>query len=335
MTPIARHRDLSLAARGALLLATLAAFGLASTDFQRLHNVFALLQSGALLGLVAVGLAMTMLAGEFDLSVGSMVTVSGIVTLKLADLGAPTAVAIAVGFGLIVGTANAAVTAWLRVSSLVVTVGMMMALSGFASWLADGKAVTIDNYVPSEILDDPVGSVFSVRSLITLGVFLAIALIIRFTRIGRDMIATGSLRSAAEAGGVRVKSSLLAAFVVSAGCAALAGSLLSLSLATATPTMGSNLLLQAASAAILGGVSLSGGVGRPMGVLIGALILATVNNGLGVLGIGTAGILFANGALLLLVVLVEGPVARNCLLSLRAGLAAHSIRSQIEEEQRT
>lgn len=313
--------SVSTASRGALLVAILLVFSIASPEFLRLQNVYALFQASALLGLVALGLTLTMIAGEFDLSVGAMVAASGIITLKLADHGVGMAILSAVAFGIAVGLVNAVITASMRISSLVVTVGTMMALSGFASWLADGKAVTIDNFVPSEVLDDPVAAIFSLRSLVTLGLFIGLAAMIRSTRAGRDIIATGSYRAVAAASGVRLGLSLGLVFTISAACAALAGSLLSLSLATATPTMGGSLLLQAVSAAILGGVALSGGVGRPMGALLGTLILAALNNGLGVLGTSTAGILLANGVVLLLVVLIEGR-AGSALLNLFRGHAS-------------
>lgn len=315
----------SLAARVSLLVCIVLIFGAASPEFIRPQNMYALFQASALLGLVALGLGLTMIAGEFDLSVGSMVAASGIITLKLAPYGIPVAILGALAFGAAIGLINALVTASLRISSLVVTVGTMMALSGFASWLADGKAVTIDNFVPSELLDDPVAVIFSLRSLVTLAAFVGLAALIAYTRIGRDIIAAGSHRSVAEASGVRLSLSLGIVFVVSALCAALAGSLLSLSLATATPTMAGNLLLQAASAAILGGVALTGGVGRPLDVLLGVLVLAALNNGLGVQGTSTPGILLANGLVLLLVVLIEGKPGAALLRHFRpsAGRSSH------------
>lgn len=309
--------SVSTISRGALLAVILLIFSLASPDFLRVQNVYALFQATSLLGLVALGLTLTMIAGEFDLSVGAMVAASGIITLKLADHGVAVAILSALAFGIVIGLFNAGVTASMRISSLVVTVGTMMGLSGFASWLADGKAVTIDNFLPSEMLDDPVGAIFSLRSLITLGAFFGLAAMIRTTRAGRDIIATGSYRAVAAASGVRLGLSLALVFAISGACAALAGSLLSLSLATATPTMGASLLLQAVSAAILGGVALTGGVGRPMGALLGTLILAALNNGLGVLGTSTAGILLANGVVLLLVVLIEGRPGAMLLQHLR------------------
>jgi ribose/xylose/arabinose/galactoside ABC-type transport system permease subunit len=293
-------------ARLALLVALVVVFAILSDKFLSPRNIYALLQSFSLLGLVAVGLSLTMIAGEFDLSVGSMVAVSGLVTIVFGGEGLVLGALAAIGFAILIGLANAAIVHWLRVSSLVVTVGTMMALSGLAFWLAGGKVISTDQFGPGFLLDERIAGVFSLRSLVTLAVFVILGLMMRYTLVGRDIRAIGSKRTVAAASGARIGPALTAAFVISAAAAALAGSLLSMSLASASATTGGNILLQAASAAIVGGVALSGGVGSVGGVLVGSLILATMNNGLSLIGMGATGILFANGLVLMVVVLFDG-----------------------------
>jgi ribose/xylose/arabinose/galactoside ABC-type transport system permease subunit len=258
-----------------------------------------------------------MIAGEFDLSVGSMVAVAGLITVKTGDANILVGVALAAAFGLLVGLANAAIFAWLKVSSLVVTVGTMMTLSGLAFLLAGGRVISMSNYDAGALLDNPILSVFSLRSLITVAAFIIAFGLMRLTRVGRDIVATGSKRTVATASGARVGVSLVIVFCLSGFCAAVAGSLLSISLATASATMGANLMLQGASAAIIGGVALSGGVGGPLGVLTGVLILTALNNGLSLLGTNAPGILFANGLVLLVVVLLDGRLASEIMEGLR------------------
>jgi ribose/xylose/arabinose/galactoside ABC-type transport system permease subunit len=295
------------ALRLGLLIIAVALFSLLLDNFGTPRNAYALFQSFALLGLVTLGLALTMLVGEFDLSVGSMVAVGGLITLKVggADhllLG----MVAAAGFAIVVGLFNALVFSWLRLSSLVITVGSMIALGGFAYWLADGRVVNTDNFDAGSLLDDSMLGIFSLRSLLTLGAFVAAFGLLKYTRLGRNILATGSRAAAAKASGVSTTAVYVVVFVLSALCASLAGSLLSISLATASATMGNNLLLQAASAAIIGGIALSGGIGGVGGVLVGVLILTALNNGLGLLGASAASMLFANGLVLLVVVLLDG-----------------------------
>jgi ribose/xylose/arabinose/galactoside ABC-type transport system permease subunit len=292
--------------RTGLLLGLSVLFGVGNPVFLSVGNAYALLQSVALLGLVTLGLAITMIAGEFDLAVGSMLAVAGLVTITLLGQGVIVAVAASIAIAIAVGVGNGVVVRWLGVSSLVVTVGMMMFLSGLAFQIAGGKVITTDNFDPGFALDQPILSVLSLRSLITFAAFGICALLMRFTLIGRDIRAVGSLRAVAEASGANVTVALIAAFCSSAVCSAFAGSLLSMSLASASATTGGGIMLQAVSAAIVGGVSLTGGTGSIGGVLVGAFILGVLNNGLSLIGAGSTGILFANGLVLLLVVLADG-----------------------------
>ncbi len=308
MASYQKARLLSTAAmlRLALLIGLIVIFAAWNPTFVNPRNIYALLQSFALLGMVAVGLSLTMIAGEFDLGVGSMVAVSGLLTLVVGRDDLLVGMCAALVFAIGVGVVNAFIITRFNVSSLVVTVGSMMALSGFAFWLAGGKVISTDNFDVGFALDNPILAIFSWRSLITFAGFLGAGLFLRFTLVGRDVRVTGSKRQVAVASGANVDLSLYVVFVASAFCAALAGSELSMSLASAAATTGGDLMLQAVSAAIVGGVALSGGAGTPANVLIGSLILTVMNNGLSLIGMGATGILFANGIVLMGIVLLDG-----------------------------
>lgn len=307
----------------ALLIGLAVLMAILDPTFVSGRNIYAILQSVALLGLVALGLSLTMIAGEFDLSVGSMVAVGGLITLLSGQDSLVYGMLVAVGFGVVIGAANAIIIQRLNVSSLVVTVGTMIALMGFAFWLAGGRVISTDNFDPGFFLDSQVFTIFSPRSLITIAAFAIVWAVMRFTRVGRDIRVTGSRRNMAVASGARVGVSLFVAFTLSGGLSALAGSLLSMSLASAAATTASSVMLQAVSAAIVGGVALSGGAGGPVGVLIGTLVLATMNNGLSLLGLGAATIAFANGIVLMAVVLIDGRLGDHLKDLMRKHRSAH------------
>jgi len=300
------QRLLNLAIRLVLLVGMPLIFGLSVNHYFSQANLYAIFQAFAFLGIVALGLSVTMVAGEFDLSVAAISTVAGLITVKFGGDSAWLGVVYAVIFGVVVGIANAALLPWLGVSSLVTTVGSMMFLTGIGYWLAGGRVLSYGNLDVSDFLDHNVLGIFSPRSLITVLCFIVIALFLRYTTLGRDIYASGGHRKAAIQSGARVGKALTVGFVISGGLASLGGSLLSLSLATASATMGSNILLQAASAAIVGGVALGGGIGSPLGVAMGVLILTVLNNGLGLLNATSTQILLVNGLLLLIVVLLDG-----------------------------
>ena len=292
--------------RGILLVGMVVYFTAATEGFLSLGNLYALGQTFALLGLVTLGLAMTMIAGEFDLSVGATVAVAGLVMVKVGEQNVEAGFACALVVGLALGLANGLLTLRLGVSSLVTTLGMMILLGGLAVWLEGGEAVTFSDYDLTDFIDSKVLAVFSPRSLITFACFAVAALVLRGTRLGRDIVAAGSRRKAALMSGANVPWAVVSVFVASGLCSSLAGALLSVSLGRGSSQFGGNLLLQSATAAIVGGVALSGGVGTPLGIALGVLVLAMLNNGLSLIGAGTPAILLLNGAVLMAAVLVDG-----------------------------
>ncbi|MBV8100687.1 MAG: ABC transporter permease [Verrucomicrobia bacterium] len=280
-------------------------FSFSAPHFLTAGNLFALMQAFALLGLLTLALGLTMIAGEFDLSVGSMVSLAGLCAVKLGQENPFFGVAVAAGLGIVIGLANGILFRALRISSLVVTVGTMIVLTGLSFWIAGGRVVSYENLDVADWLEKSILFALSPRSLITLLVFVLAWLFLGQTKIGRDIYATGSHRLAAEAAGARVTFTLILVFALSGCISAVAGSLLALSLATASATLGDNLMLQAASAAILGGVALSGGIGSALGMALGAFTLSALNNGLSIMGANSPTILLSNGLLLLGVVLFD------------------------------
>lgn len=291
--------------RVAVLVCLVAFFSVVNSDFLAQGNLYAMGQSFALLGLVTLGLALTMIAGEFDLSLGAIVAIAGLIMVKTGDVVPLVGIGLAVSGGVLLGLINGALTLGLAVSSLVTTLGTMILLRGLAVWIEGGEVVSYSNFDASDALDQQILGVFSPRSLITIGCFVLIAVLLRVSRVGRNIVATGSRRKAAVASGVNVKLSICVVFAISGGFAALVGALMSISLASASSQYGSSLLLQAATAAILGGVALSGGVGRPLHIALGVVILTVLNNGLNLLGAPSALILLLNGLMLILVMLFD------------------------------
>ena len=165
--------------------------------------------------------------------------------------------------------------------------------------------------------------IFSLRSLVNLALFGAAALVVGFTRLGRDLIAIGSDRRAAMIAGVNVDAFVVGIFAFSGFCAAASGALVSYSLASASPAGLSDVLVPAAAAAILGGVSLGGGTGRPLGIATGVLILAVLRSGLNAVGAPPFVNDVAMGAILLTVAILDGPY-----LMRRLGRIAPRVRAR-------
>lgn len=285
-------------------------FSLTSSWFLSGFNVYSIGQSFALSGLIAAGIALTMMVGEIDLSVAANASVAGIIALTLGDGQPVIGVVAAVAVGAVVGIFNGLVMVLFDLSSLVVTVATLVMLTGLAYLLASGNAVVTDDFATGEWLDQQLLTILSPRLLITIVVLIGLGLTLRFTRFGRDILATGSARKSAGAAGVRTQRTIVGVFTLSGVCAALGGSLLAFSLASVPPTVNGNLLLQAVTIAIVGGIALSGGTGSMTGVALGAAILVVLANGLASIGATTAAVSLVTGVVLFIFLMINRQPAR-------------------------
>ena len=262
-------------------------------------TAFSMLQQFATIGPIALGLGLSMIIREFDLSVGGMLSLAGcIAVLTGADYPA-LGVTLAVLCGLAWGLFQGGIMVWLRLGSIGVTLGGLLTLGGLAYVVTGNLSISYPRMDVAMAVNHPVLGVLSLRSLVALAAFLVAAFFMARTRVGRDVYATGSDRRAAMVAGVRTSLILPAVFACSGMLAALAGALLSYSLAAASGVALTDALVPATASAIIGGVSLTGGKGTPIGIIGGVLVLGLLNAGLNAIGtppavqdVVTGGVLF-------------------------------------------
>jgi ribose/xylose/arabinose/galactoside ABC-type transport system permease subunit len=324
---VSRRVAIDLAGRATLALAVYLFFAVTDDNFRGMDNLYPLLNGFALVGLVALGLGVTMIAGELDLSVGSLAAVAGIVTVYLSDWGPVPAIAVAVAAGAAFGAVQGGVISWLNINSLVFTIGTLIALRGLAFVISGEESVLVDldNLSISDAITRKLW-IFSPFSLITISVFVLVGLFMAFTRRGREIFAIGGGRSEARAAGVSSTVPIVIVFALSAALASLAGSLASLQSAAAQPGAFDSLLLGGVTAALVGGVSLYGGRGTIIGIVIGALTLRFLITGIASRGAPFYVEALATGGLLLAVLIVELATNRGgeLLDRLRAKTATES-----------
>lgn len=262
-------------------------------------TAFSVLQQLATIGPIALGLGLSMIVREFDLSVGGMMSLGGCIAVLTGARYPELGVALAVLFGCVWGLFQGAVMVWLRLSSIGVTLGGLLTLGGLAYVVTGNLSISYPRMDVAMAVNHPLLDVFSPRSLIALAAFLVAAFFMARTRIGRDIYATGSDRRAAAVAGVRVGIIIPGVFACSGMLAALCGALLSYGLAAASGVALTDALVPATAAAIIGGVSLTGGKGAPLGILGGVLVLGLLSAGLeavntppAVQNVVTGGVLF-------------------------------------------
>lgn len=271
------------------------------------QNIYDVLQILAGVGIVTLALGLTMIAGEFDLSVSSTFLLGGMIAV-LTGVDSPVlGVVYAVGAGIVVGLVQGVTIAKLRMESMTVTLGGFIALLGVVFVISNSQSISYANAAVGAHLDAHVLSIFSIRILIGIGIFAFSGLFLATTLVGRDLRAVGSDRKSSRTAGVRVDWILIAVFVASGSLATFAGSLQAYSLAYATPDRTVAPLIFATTAALLGGVPLSGGRGDPFGIAAGVLTLALIGEGLVILATPDYVNSLVTGGLLLLVVLMDAP----------------------------
>ena len=281
-------------------------------------DVYNTLQGFAQLGLLGLALGLTMIAGEFDLSVVGTYALGGMLAVRTGEQSAVLGVLVAMAAGALIGAGQGILVGVLRIPSMPVTLATYIALLGLTYALSGGLSVSYPNIEATLWVDHTVAGVFSPRSLITLAVFGLAALVLGGTRVGRELRAVGGDRRASRVAGVHVETTLVLLFTFSGILAALGGALLSYSFASANPDPGLQPLILAAVAALLGGVSLAGGRGTAPGLLAGALSIALIAQVVAMVALPdfTTQLLYA--ALLGVIVALESPGLRRAVDRIQA-----------------
>lgn len=275
--------------------------------FATSDNIINVLTTNSPLMIVAVGMTIAMISGGFDLSVGAVVAATG-VTIHLAlDLGlpGPMAITVAIVAGLLFGgAANGLLVAGLGLNFFVVTLGTMTAVTGLVYVVTDGQTfVLVDEFVTEVGYGSTLGLPHPI--LISLGLALLAGGMLTFTPLGRNIYAIGGSKEAARLSGIRVTLLTIAVYAMASGAAAVAGVVQTGLTSAASPTVGTSLALTAGAAVLLGGTSFSGGVGTVTGTVIGVLLIAVLQNGLGLFGIATYWQDVVTGAVLILAVALD------------------------------
>ena len=294
--------------------------GLSSFDVYNTFQIF------ARLGLLALALGLTMIAGEFDLSVVGTYALGGMLTVQAGQEHYAYGLLAAVAAGAAIGLVQGGLIAGLKLPSMPVTLATYIALLGLTSALSGGLTKTYSNASVTLWVDRTVLTYFSPRSLITLGLFVLAAVVLSLTRWGRELRAIGGDRRASRVAGVRVDRLLVGTFVASGVLSALGGSLLSFSLGSANPDPGVQPLIVAAAAALLGGVSLTGGRGNPLGLLGGIMAVALLTEIVTVAALPAYVTQLFFAGLLGIIVVIDAPDLHSALVRQRTRLRAGTSR---------
>lgn len=271
---------------GVLVLVALV-MSMLSPEFMTLGNIQVLMLNGTVVAFLALGQTFVLLTGGIDLSVGSNIALTGMLAAISMQLGAPWWLAgiVAVVVGLLVGLFNGAIIHFVKLPPFIVTFSTYGISAAIPQILTGARSVTVA---------DPMFAVFGRGSLYGIPIpviMLAIAaavfiVILRQTPSGVHIYAVGGNADASRLAGVNIGRKILMVYAISGICAGIGGVITTSRLMVGYPTAGSgNEQFYSIASAVVGGVSLFGGIGTIVGALLGAILIATVSNGMNVVGV--------------------------------------------------
>jgi len=306
----------------ASLLALTIVFSLVSASFLSVGNAMTVALQVTSIAYLGIAATMVIVAGGIDLSVGAVLALAGVVAALAVKAGAPVALGMLAGLlaGALCGLLNGLAVTRLRLPPFIATLAMMLVARGVALQITEAKAIggLGDSFAElgngsmgriATIGDDGFPNVafpgipYPVFLLIVLAI--AVSVMLNRTRLGRHIYSVGSNKEAARLSGVDVPGVTLFTYVASGLIAGLAGCVLSSRLVTAQPSEGLMYELDAIAAAVIGGTSLSGGVGTISGTVIGAFVIGILRNGLNMAGVSAFVQQIVIGLVILLAVWID------------------------------
>jgi ribose transport system permease protein len=290
----------------------LVVFSLRSLPFRQFDNLMLILLQASFIGIVAAGQTLVVLTGGIDLSVGSLIGLTGVIAALLMKRGVgiigplPSYVAIAIALllGTSIGLFHGLLIAKRKMPPFIVTLGSLSVLRGVALVITNASSI---NALPDDFkwVSDADWGILPMPSLIMLGTFLILAYTLRNTTFGRYTYAIGGNEASARLSGVPVDRYKIYVYMLSGFLAAVAGIVLIARLDSGAYTYGEGYELSSVAAVIIGGTSLRGGIGGVWGTLVGVLIMATVSNGMVMLDISPLWYDIVSGSIILLAVLID------------------------------
>ncbi|ROR93040.1 ABC transporter permease [Nocardioides aurantiacus] len=298
-------------------------FGALSDSFLTVDNLITMTKHVAINAVLALGMLLVILKGGIDLSVGSIVGLSGIVcgellggirlpgTETIAYPPVWVVVILAIAVGTFVGLVNGMLVTRFNVAPFIATLGMLYVARGTALLISGGSTypdlggnAALGNTGFSYIGNGrPLGLPFSIWVMVVLA--LLVAVLLTQAPFGRWLYATGGNERASELSGVPVRTVKLVVYMLSGACAAITGIIIASELTSAAPQAGETFELNAIAAVVIGGAALSGGRGNVRGTLVGAFVIGFLADGLVILGVSTFWQIFIKGAVIILAVMLD------------------------------
>ncbi|MDR3440287.1 ABC transporter permease [Telmatospirillum sp.] len=292
------------------------AFSLLTSTFFTVQNITAVASSAAILAIAACAQAIVLLTRNLDVSVGSMMGFAAYLTADFAathpGISPIVLVFIPMGIGLVLGTINGLLVAYGKVQALIATLGTMSLYRGLIYIYAHGQEVT-SSRLPHWLLGfiDARISGIPVLVMLAVGIVVVVSLFLQYFPLGRRIYAVGSNPVASFFFGLRSERIVLLAYMLCGLLCGVAGFLYAVRVGTVTVVLASGWEMSSLAAAVIGGVSVAGGSGTVIGAALGAVVLATIDNGLVLLNVSEFWRMFIQGAAIVAAVAADAMIASS------------------------
>ena len=291
------------------LIILMAVITIINSNFLTANNLLNLLLQVTSNALIAFGMTFVILTGGIDLSVGSILALSSALTAGLLGSGMPVTLAILISLilGCILGVMNGLLISYGKLAPFIVTLATMTIFRGATLVYTNGNPITkgLSDTFLFQFLGQGyiVGIPFPV--IIMFIVFIVLYVLLHKTAFGKSVYAIGGNEKAAYISGLKLNKVKIIIYSISGIMASISGLIITSRLSSAQPTAGASYEMDAIAAVVLGGTSLSGGKGRILGTLIGALIIGVLNNGLNIIGVSAFWQQVVKGVVILIAVLID------------------------------
>ena len=290
------------------LLLSVVIISIMSPSFLTMNNLLNVLRQVSINALIAFGMTFVILTGGIDLSVGSILALTGAVTAGMMSGGLDPILAMILGvlLGVLLGAINGLIIAKGKVAPFIATLATMTIFRGLTLVYTEGRPISgLGDSMAFQMLGK--GYFFGIPfPVITMAIsFAVLYFILKKTTFGRRVYAVGGNEEASRLSGINVDRIKIYVYSLAGGLTAIAALILTSRLNSAQPTAGNMFELDAIAAVVLGGTSLTGGRGWIVGTLVGALIIGVLNNGLNLIGVSSFFQQVVKGAVILIAVLLD------------------------------
>lgn len=291
-----------------VLLIMIALLSLLSPVFLTTNNIISLVQQITINMFIALAMTLVIITGGIDLSVGSIVALTGSITVGLIvqnGISIPIAIIIGLAIGLFVGLINGLIITNFKLPPFIVTLATMNVARGISYIYTGGSSIRITNESFTNLGTARLFGIIPIPILYMLVFVILFSILLSKTKFGTYVYAIGGNREAARLSGINTSKTEIYVYVISGIMAAFAGIILAARMYSGQPSVGQGYEMDAIAASVLGGVSMAGGKGNISGTVFGAIVIGIVSNGLNLLGISSFWQLVVMGIIIIVAVIVD------------------------------